>query len=332
MADGHRASSRVGTAPQPNSHPGQRRVLPARGWTPEKRIGQEWGTHRFHCRPERSGRLGVKPPTGGGAPSSSNPTAHLTGVGKDFAMPAIRRMTRSGALSLISLGLAATGSLGVSLAATPAQAADRDAVALDEGQFAKYQQKDAARKKAAARKMTTKLRTAQSIALNQRGEAYVYGAAGPNAFDCSGLIYYSYRKAGLSVPRTSSAQAAATRRVAKHEHAPRRPDVLLQLGRRLPRGDLPPLGARSSHDGELTQLGSQRDRVGPLDEQLVRRHPALTRRGRAARPRAVRHTPSDLLCGAPSPPGWGRRATLGGERPAPPTDRSPPCFPACPAA
>ena len=135
-------------------------------------------------------------------------------------MPAIRRMARSGALSLISLGLAATGSLGVSLAATPAQAADRDAVALDEGQFAKYQEKDAARKKSSARKMTTKLRTAQSIALNQRGDAYSYGASGPNAFDCSGLIYYSYRKAGLSVPRTSSAQAGATRRVAKQNMRP----------------------------------------------------------------------------------------------------------------
>jgi cell wall-associated NlpC family hydrolase len=135
-------------------------------------------------------------------------------------MPAIRRMARSGALSIISLGLVATGSLGVSLAATPAQAADRDAVALDEGQFAKYQQKAGARKKAAARKMTTKLRTAQSIALNQRGDAYSYGASGPNAFDCSGLIYYSYRRAGLSVPRTSSAQAGATRRVAKQNMRP----------------------------------------------------------------------------------------------------------------
>ena len=38
-------------------------------------------------------------------------------------MPAIRRIARSCALSTISLGVAATGFLGVSLAATPAQAA-----------------------------------------------------------------------------------------------------------------------------------------------------------------------------------------------------------------
>lgn len=53
------------------------------------------------------------------------------------------------------------------------------------------------------------------VALRQLGDPYRYGAAGPNAFDCSGLIYYSYRKAGLSVPRTSSTLANASRRIAK---------------------------------------------------------------------------------------------------------------------
>ena len=61
----------------------------------------------------------------------------------------------------------------------------------------------------------SKLRTATNIALAQRGDPYRWGAAGPGAFDCSGLIYYSFRKAGISVPRTSSQQAAATRRVSK---------------------------------------------------------------------------------------------------------------------
>jgi hypothetical protein len=39
------------------------------------------------------------------------------------------------------------------------------------------------------------------------GDPYVYGAAGPKVFDCSGLVYYSLRKLGISsVPRTSEAQ------------------------------------------------------------------------------------------------------------------------------
>ena len=39
------------------------------------------------------------------------------------------------------------------------------------------------------------------------GDPYVYGAAGPKEFDCSGLVYYSLHKLGISsVPRTSEEQ------------------------------------------------------------------------------------------------------------------------------
>lgn len=51
------------------------------------------------------------------------------------------------------------------------------------------------------------------IAANQVGDPYKYGAKGPNRFDCSGLVYYSYRKAGISVPRTSDAQARKAHRI-----------------------------------------------------------------------------------------------------------------------
>jgi hypothetical protein len=36
------------------------------------------------------------------------------------------------------------------------------------------------------------------IAEAQRGKRYAYGASGPSAFDCSGLVQYSYRKAGVA--------------------------------------------------------------------------------------------------------------------------------------
>jgi len=50
--------------------------------------------------------------------------------------------------------------------------------------------------------------TAMAIADHQKGDPYRYGAAGPNAFDCSGLTFYAFRKAGFKhIPRTSSAQA-----------------------------------------------------------------------------------------------------------------------------
>ena len=53
--------------------------------------------------------------------------------------------------------------------------------------------------------------------MRQRGDAYAYGAAGPDRFDCSGLVKYSYSRAGLSLPRTSSAQAGQARRIAKKD-------------------------------------------------------------------------------------------------------------------
>jgi cell wall-associated NlpC family hydrolase len=52
-------------------------------------------------------------------------------------------------------------------------------------------------------------------ALDQRGEPYRYGAAGPNSFDCSGLTSYAWKRAGVNIPRTSRAQANFGRAVSK---------------------------------------------------------------------------------------------------------------------
>jgi cell wall-associated NlpC family hydrolase len=47
---------------------------------------------------------------------------------------------------------------------------------------------------------------AVQYALAQVGDAYVYGAAGPDAFDCSGLTMMAWAQAGVSLPHSSSAQ------------------------------------------------------------------------------------------------------------------------------
>jgi cell wall-associated NlpC family hydrolase len=49
--------------------------------------------------------------------------------------------------------------------------------------------------------------TAVSTALAQVGKPYVWGAAGPGSFDCSGLTQYAYKAAGVSLPHSSSMQA-----------------------------------------------------------------------------------------------------------------------------
>ena len=50
--------------------------------------------------------------------------------------------------------------------------------------------------------------TAVRVALSKLGDPYVFAAAGPNAFDCSGLTMYAWGQAGVSLPHNAAAQAA----------------------------------------------------------------------------------------------------------------------------
>jgi peptidoglycan DL-endopeptidase CwlO len=62
--------------------------------------------------------------------------------------------------------------------------------------------------------------SAVEVAMSQLGKAYVWGATGPQAFDCSGLTSYAWARAGKRLPRTSRAQYAATRRISRSEWQP----------------------------------------------------------------------------------------------------------------
>jgi cell wall-associated NlpC family hydrolase len=53
-----------------------------------------------------------------------------------------------------------------------------------------------------------------AYALAQVGDAYVWGATGPNAFDCSGLTMRAYQQVGISLPHSSAAQFHSGRRIA----------------------------------------------------------------------------------------------------------------------
>lgn len=55
-----------------------------------------------------------------------------------------------------------------------------------------------------------------AVARAQVGDPYVYGAAGPRAFDCSGLVQYSFRRAlGRRLPHNAAALSGMGRPVAR---------------------------------------------------------------------------------------------------------------------
>jgi len=47
---------------------------------------------------------------------------------------------------------------------------------------------------------------AAKAAMSQRGKMYVWGAAGPNNYDCSGLTMWAYKQVGVSLPHSSRGQ------------------------------------------------------------------------------------------------------------------------------
>ncbi len=61
---------------------------------------------------------------------------------------------------------------------------------------------------------------AVDTAMAQIGDPYVWAAAGPDAFDCSGLTQYAYAAAGVSLPHSSSMQSQMGTPVSRSELQP----------------------------------------------------------------------------------------------------------------
>src|SRR5215218_9654025 len=104
------------------------------------------------------------------------------------------RMPKSG--SLLAVRRAAVvlfAGAGVALSPLPAQAntgGTTDAVAA-----------------APAAAPTQAAQIAVDTALAQQGKPYVWGGAGPDSYDCSGLTQYAYAAAGIQLPHSSSMQS-----------------------------------------------------------------------------------------------------------------------------
>jgi cell wall-associated NlpC family hydrolase len=61
---------------------------------------------------------------------------------------------------------------------------------------------------------------AVQAALTRIGDPYVWGAAGPGQFDCSGLVMWAFQQAGISLPHSSYAQAAGGQAVSRDQMQP----------------------------------------------------------------------------------------------------------------
>ncbi len=57
-------------------------------------------------------------------------------------------------------------------------------------------------------------------ALSKVGSRYVWGSAGPNTFDCSGLMVWAFQQVGISLPHYSGAQYASTTRISRSQLQP----------------------------------------------------------------------------------------------------------------
>ena len=91
------------------------------------------------------------------------------------------------------------------------------ASAVVEDLEAKAEQK---RMEAEAKRVEESGGPAVAFAKAQVGKSYVYGASGPDSFDCSGLTSAAWQQAGVTLPRSSSAQYAAGNKISESELQP----------------------------------------------------------------------------------------------------------------
>ncbi len=109
---------------------------------------------------------------------------------------------------------------------------------------------------------TAAAQAAVNAALSKLGSAYVWGATGPSTFDCSGLMQWAYKQAGITLPRVSSAQATFGSPVARDQLQP---------------GDLVAYYSPVSHigmyigDGKMVHAPTSGDvvKISPLQSQYA---------------------------------------------------------------
>lgn len=108
-----------------------------------------------------------------------------------------------------------------------------------------------------------------AIATTQLGKPYIWGAVGPNSFDCSGLVLWSFRQAGISAPRTAQQQFDWSRPVPT---AALRPGDLVFFERTYVSAERITHVGFYAGNGQMVNASSGFVRLEPLDSPYWRAH------------------------------------------------------------
>ncbi|WP_343951168.1 C40 family peptidase [Nonomuraea longicatena] len=110
---------------------------------------------------------------------------------------------------LVTMSMTAGGlALHAPAAGAATAPAETEAAAAEPGTTARSRTATAGKTLSKSTRQRVKAGKAVSVAKAQVGDPYRYGATGPGAFDCSGLVQYAWKKAGVKIPRVTYSQYA----------------------------------------------------------------------------------------------------------------------------
>ncbi|GAA4846756.1 hypothetical protein GCM10023201_43080 [Actinomycetospora corticicola] len=161
--------------------------------------------------------LGALAGAGGAAAHGLVPTGDEPAATGEFALPT---------LAASSMTLPAAPQVSSAITAVMPVAAPAVAQATPQYKTVSATTRQAAAAKAAAPaapQLSAGAQMAQDAieaAESRLGKPYVWGATGPNSFDCSGLMQYAFEKAGKDLPRTSAAQSKVGQKVSMDDLQP----------------------------------------------------------------------------------------------------------------
>lgn len=139
-----------------------------------------------------------------------------------------RTTVRRGLAAATITALVSTGATTAVVATAVSSAQADDTVVTDPGPRGSIHEESARQAAADYREKAQKNRATEDRlraavverALDQIGDDYAAGAEGPNAFDCSGLVVYSWKVAGVKLEHYSVAQYKQTERISLKDALP----------------------------------------------------------------------------------------------------------------